>query len=393
MSNGPGPEPQVEVSFVLPCLDEARTLPICIAAAQRSIAEQQLAAEIIVADNGSTDGSIEIARRLGARVVNVPTRGYGAALLAGIQAAHGRFVIMGDADASYDFGNVSGFIEQLRGGADLVMGCRLPSGGGTILPGAMPWKHRWIGNPALSTIGRGLFRASVKDFYCGLRAFRRDFVLGLDLRTTGMEFALEMVIKSDLYHGRITEVPITLAPDGRDRPPHLRTWADGWRSIRFMMLMSPRWLFLAPGTALFAFGILASGALLAGPVHIGRAGFDTSTLLVACMVLTLGFQIIVYALFSRMFAITERLLPEDPMLGRITRHITLESGLIAGTVLTLGGLALLVYATALWRNEGFAALDYSSNQRIVIPAVTAILLGIQIIFSSFFLSILGLSRR
>jgi len=248
MSNASGLAPQIEVSFVLPCLNEARTLPICIAAAKRSIAAQRLAAEIIVADNGSTDGSIDLARQLGARVVNVPVRGYGAALLAGIQAAHGRFVIMGDADASYDFGNVSGFIERLRGGADLVMGCRLPSGGGTILPGAMPWKHRWIGNPALSAIGRLLFGPAVTDFYCGLRAFRRDFVEGLDLRTTGMECALEMVIKAHLRKGRVEEVPITLHPDGRDRPPHLRTWGDGWRSIRFMMLMSPRWLFLAPGT-------------------------------------------------------------------------------------------------------------------------------------------------
>jgi len=384
---------EIEVSFVLPCLNEARTLPVCIRKAQQSIKNLSLSAEIIVADNGSTDGSPELAKSLGARVVPVPARGYGAALLTGIQAARGRYVIMGDADDSYDFSTVGGFVAGLRGGTDLVMGCRLPSGGGTILPGAMPWKHRWIGNPALSAIGRMFFRASVKDFYCGLRAFRRDFALGLDLRTTGMEFALEMVIKAHLREGRIEEVPITLSPDGRDRPPHLRTWGDGWRSIRFMMLMSPRWLFLAPGTALLLFGAIAAGMLALGPVHIGRAGFDTSTLLVACMVLTLGMQIVIYALFSRMFAVTERLLPPDELLGRVTRVVTLEGGLLAGLALTVGGLALLIYATLAWRAQGFAALDYATNQRIVIPAVTAIVVGIQIIFSSFFLSILGLSRR
>ena len=383
----------IEVSFVMPCLNEARTLPTCIAKAQKSIKELGLNAEVIVADNGSTDGSREIAANLGARVVPVPVRGYGAALIHGIQSARGKFVIMGDADDSYDFSDVAGFIERLRAGADLVMGCRLPAGGGRIMPGAMPWKHRWIGNPALSFVGRLFFGPEVTDFYCGLRAFRRDFVLGLDLRTTGMEFALEMVIKSHLQKGRIEQVPITLYPDGRDRPPHLRTWGDGWRSIRFMMLMSPRWLFLAPGMLLVIAGAISAGFLAAGPVHIGRAGFDTSTLLVACMVLTLGIQIVIYAFFSRMFAVTERLLPPDAMLNRITRVVTLEGGLLAGFALTIGGFALLVYATLLWKAQGFGAFDYSSNQRIVIPAVTAIVIGIQVIFSSFFLSILGLSRR
>jgi len=383
----------IEVSFVLPCLNEARTLPVCIRKAQQSIENLGVSAEIVVADNGSTDGSQELAKSLGARVVPVPARGYGAALLSGITAARGRYVIMGDADDSYDFSDVGGFVTRLRNGADLVMGCRLPSGGGTIRPGAMPWKHRWIGNPALSAVGRLFFGPAVTDFYCGLRAFRRDFVLSLDLRTTGMEFALEMVIKSHLRKGRIEEVPITLWPDGRDRPPHLRTWGDGWRSIRFMMLMSPRWLFLAPGTALLLIGAIAAGMLALGPVHIGRAGFDTSTLLVACMVLTLGMQIVIYALFSRMFAVSERLLPPDELLGHITRVVTLEGGLLAGLALTVSGLGLLIYATLVWRAQGFAALDYSTNQRMVIPAVTAIIIGIQVIFSSFFLSILGLSRR
>lgn len=388
-----GPTDAIELTFVLPCLNEARTLPVCIAKAQAAIRAHGIAAEIVVADNGSTDGSVEIAEKHGARVVPVAQRGYGAALLAGIQAARGRFVLMGDADDSYDFGEAPAFLAKLREGADLVMGCRLPSGGGKILRGAMPWMHRWVGNPTLSAVGRFLFRAKVKDFYCGLRAFRRDFVLGLDLRTTGMEFALEMVIKSHLAQGAITEVPITLSPDGRGRAPHLRTWSDGWRSIRFMMLMSPRWLFLVPGVALMLAGAIAAAFLIAGPVHIGRAGFDTNTLLVACMILTLGIQIVIYAFFSRMFAVTERLLPPDPLLNRITRVFTLEGGLTAGAALTLGGFALLAYSLLQWRAKGFAALDYSSSQRIIIPAVTSMIIGIQVIFSSFFLSILGLSRR
>lgn len=377
----------------MPCLNEARSLPSCIGKALQVIRGQHLSAEIVVADNGSTDDSRAIAEGLGARVVPVATKGYGAALLGGIRAARGRLVIMGDADDSYDFSAVYPFIERLRNGADLVMGCRLPAGGGQIMLGAMPWKHRWIGNPLLSIFGRALFHTPVTDVYCGLRAFRRDFVLQLDLRTTGMEFAPEMVIKAALSKGRIEEVPITLHKDARGRPPHLRTWRDGWRTLRFMMLMTPRWLFLVPGVVLFLLGGAAAAALIRGPVYIGRAGFDTSTLLVACMVLLLGFQIIIYALFSRIFAFTEGLLPPDPELRWASRFVTLEGGLAAGALFTLGGLGLLIYATLLWREHGYGPIGYSFNQRLVIPAVTSMILGIQIIFSSFFMSILGLARR
>jgi glycosyltransferase involved in cell wall biosynthesis len=377
----------------MPCLNEAKTLPLCIRKAQQAIREQKLEAEIVVADNGSTDGSIVIAEQLGARVVHVSTRGYGAALHAGIEAARGRFVIMADADDSYDFGAIAPFITRLRADDDLVMGCRLPAGGGTITPGAMPWKHRWLGNPVLSAIGRRLFRAPVTDFHCGMRGFRRDFILALDLRTTGMEFASEMVIKATINGGRISEVPITLYPDGRDRPPHLRSWRDGWRHLRFMLLMSPRWLFLAPGFAMFLLGGLVCAILLPRPFYIGRVGFDTSTMLVGAMMLILGFQVVIYALFSRIFAVTEGLLKPDPRMDRLFHYITLETGLIAGTTTALGGLALLVYATILWGRQGFGPIDYSRSQRIIIPAVTAIILGIQIGFSSFFLSILGLRRR
>jgi len=383
----------IELSIVMPCLNEARTLPACIEKAFAAIRAHDLSAEVIVADNGSTDGSIELAQRLGARVVHVAQRGYGAALLAGIEGARGELVIMADADDSYDFGAIFPFVERLRAGNDLVMGCRLPRGGGTILPGAMPWKHRWIGNPVLSAIGRLLFHAPVTDFHCGMRGFRRDFILSLNLRTTGMEFASEMVIKATINGGRISEVPITLHRDGRDRPPHLRSWRDGWRHLRFMMLMSPRWLFLIPGFAMFAAGAIVCGVLIPGPFYIGRIGFDTSTMLVGAMALLLGFQIVIYALFSRIFAVTEGLLRPDPAMARLSEVITLETGILAGGVLSIGGMALLVWATVLWGRHGFGPIDYAKSQRIVIPAVTAIILGMQIVFSSFFLSVLGLRRR
>src|SRR5262245_44859720 len=377
----------------MPCLDEAKTLPLCIAKAQRAIHEQNLDAEIIVADNGSTDGSPDFARQLGARVVHVAQRGYGAALHAGIEAAQGTFVIMGDADDSYDFSAIAPLIERLRGGADLVMGCRLPAGGGTIMPGAMPWKHRWIGNPLLTRMGRLFFHAPISDFYCGLRGFRRDWAVALDLRTTGMEFALEMVTKAAVMRARIDEVPITLYKDGRDRRPHLRSWRDGWRSVRFFLLYSPTWLFLIPGILLFIAGAAGCAALLPGPLHIGSMGFDTTTMLVAAMVLILGFRLIIYAVFTRLFAITEKLLLSDWLTDKLFSVITLEGGIAAGTIMTIGGLVLLGYAVRLWQLHGFGAFDYSESQRLVIPAVTTIILGVQTIFASFFLSILGLARR
>ncbi|HEX3579858.1 MAG TPA: glycosyltransferase family 2 protein [Thermoanaerobaculia bacterium] len=386
-------ESPVELSIVMPCLNEARTLPACIAKAFQAIRELHLSAEVVVADNGSTDGSVELAEALGARVVNVPERGYGAALHAGIEAARGRFVIMGDADDSYDFAAIAPFVERLRGGADLVMGCRFPSGGGTIMPDAMPWKHRWIGNPLLTWMGRSFFHAPITDFYCGLRGFRRGFVVALDLRTTGMEFALEMVTKAAVTKSRIEQVPITLYKDGRDRAPHLRSWRDGWRSVRFFLLYSPRWLFLAPGVLLFLAGAAGCAALLPAPVHIGSMGFDTTTMLVAAMVLILGFQLIIYAVFTRLFAITEGLLRPEPVTTWLFSVISLEGGIAAGSILFAGGMGLLTYAVRLWQLHNFGAFDYSDSQRLVIPAVTTIIIGVQTIFASFFLSILGLARR
>ncbi len=390
------PLPEVdspEVSIVLPCLNEARTLASCIGKAQAAIGQHGLRAEIIIADNGSTDGSDQIAIRCGTRLVRVHEKGYGAVLMAGIEAARGELVIIGDADDSYDFSAIHPFVERLREGWDLAVGCRLPSGGGTIAPGAMPWKHRWLGNPVLSALGRLFFRSPVTDFHCGLRAFRRTAYQGLQLQTTGMEFASEMIVKATLHGLRITEIPITLHKDGRDRPPHLRSWRDGWRHLRFMLLYSPAWLFLIPGGMLLLLGTVVSAILVGGAVHIGGIGFDTSTLLVASMTVILGYQVIVFGIISKVFAISEGLRPPDPVMDRLYRVVNLEVGIVAGLVLVGGGLASLLGALLYWRSKGFGPLDYSVSQPIIIPGVTAIVLGLQTVFSSFLLSVFGLARK
>ena len=385
---------RVEVSFVMPCLNEEQTLPQCIAKAKRAIDRHGLCAEIVVADNGSTDGSVGIAAELGARVVPVSERGYGAALMGGITAARGEYVIMGDADDSYDWSAVFPFIERLRANDDFVFGCRMPGGGGTILPGAMPWQNRWIGNPALTAIGRLFFGAPVSDFHCGLRGFRKTAFEALNLRTTGMEFASEMIVKATLQGHRISEVPITLYPHGRDRPPHLRRWRDGWRHLRFMLLFCPRWLFLMPGIALCLVGGLAGSWLVFAPIYIGEAKLTLNTQLACSMAVLAGFQLITFAAFTKVFAIAERLLPEDPRLTRLTEHHRmLEMGLLSGALLVVTGLGLFVLAVSRWRRLDFGELPYSEGLRFVIPAVTVITLGVQIIFSSFFLSVLGLGRK
>lgn len=376
----------------MPCLNEARTLAGCIAKARDAIDRHGLAGEVIVADNGSTDGSQQIAQDHGARVVNVADKGYGNALIGGIAAAKGRYIVMGDADDSYDFSSIFPFVQKLREGYQLVMGCRLPSGGGRIVPGAMPWKHRWIGNPALTAIGRLFFRSPIHDFHCGLRAFSKEAIERLDMHTTGMEFASEMVIKATLEGLKIIEIPITLYKDGRDRPPHLRSWQDGWRHLRFMLLYSPRWLFLMPGLFFFWLGTLGLIWLLPGPRQIGRVVFDVHTLLFAGLLCLIGFQLVWFSVFANVFAVTEGLLPQK-YLSRLFKFIKLESGLVLGFLLSLAGLGLLIGALAYWRLFTFGPLPYTWTMRLVIPAVVLLGLGVQIIFSSFFLSILGLRRR
>ena len=382
-----------ELSLVMPCLNEADTLGPCIAAARQAFAEHGIAGEIIVADNGSTDGSAEIAARLGARVVPVPERGYGSALMGGIGAARGKFVIMGDADESYDFREIPRFLEKLRKGDELVQGCRLSAGGGKILPGAMPWLHRWWGNPMFSWLARRWFRVPVHDIHCGLRGFTRDLYASLDPRCTGMEFASEMIIKSTLRKARISEVAITLHPDGRrSHAPHLHTFRDGWRHLRFFLVFSPRWLFLIPGFALIAAGLL--GYAVAMPRLSWRGVvFDVHTLLFASLALIWGYQSVIFAVLTKVFAIREGLLPEDRRLNRLFETINLEKGLTAGAATMSLGVVLLLAAVNQWRLRDFGALDYDYTMRWVIPGVTLSTLGFQTILSSFFLSILGMRRR
>ncbi|HEX3370970.1 MAG TPA: glycosyltransferase family 2 protein [Candidatus Acidoferrales bacterium] len=385
-----GDSGDVELSVVMPCLDEAATVGICVKKAMEALSRHGIRGEVIVADNGSTDGSQQIAREMGARVVPVERRGYGSALQSGIAAAHGKFVLMGDADDTYDFSQLNEFVAKLNEGYDLVMGNRFK---GKILPGAMPPLHRYLGNPVLTGLGRLFFKSPVGDFHCGLRAFRRDAIELLGLRTFGMEFASEMIVKAAAFGLRVTEIPTTLAPDRRDRAPHLRTWRDGWRHLRFLLLYSPRWLFLYPGFALFALGIAVSAFLLPGPLRIGNVVFDVHTLLFAAMAILIGFQSVVFAAFTKIFAVSAGLLPEDPRLTRAFRFITLEVGLILGILLILAGAGAWILGLEYWRIREFGALDPEKTLRIVIPGVVCFTLGFQVVLSSFFLSVLGMSRR
>jgi glycosyltransferase involved in cell wall biosynthesis len=380
----------VEISIVMPCLDEVETLATCIAMARQAIEKGGYSAEIIVADNGSSDGSQLVARELGVRVVDVHRKGYGSALIAGIDAAGGRFVVMGDADASYDFSTIAPLIAKLREGYDLVVGNRFLGG---IQPGAMPWSHQWFGNPVLTRISRIFFHAPVGDTHCGLRAFTKEAYGRMRLRATGMEFASEMVIKASLKGMRITEVPVVLHPDGRTRPPHLRTWRDGWRHLRFMLLFSPRWLFLYPGLALLIGGFVLSALLVAGPLRIGGVRLDIHTLLIAGFLSLLGYQLVLFAVFTKMFAIREGFHPPHPALQTLLRYITLEVGLLAGALMALGGLVALILAVVSWQSVGFGNLNPSTTMREVIPAVVLLALGTQTIFASFFISILAIERE
>ena len=380
----------VELSIVMPCLNEAETLAVCIRKARLGLERAGAAGEIIVADNGSTDGSQQIARDLGARVVDVAEKGYGSALRGGIEAARGQYIIMGDADDSYDFSSIEGFVENLRLGFDLVMGNRFLGG---IDPGAMPWKHRWIGNPVLSAIGRLLFHSPAGDFHCGLRGFRKDAYERLHLRTTGMEFASEMVVRASLMQMKITEVPIRLHRDGRSRPPHLRSWRDGWRHLRFMLLYSPRWLFLLPGTALFIVSLLLALWLLPGGRRIGTAVLDIHTLLVAAFLAIAAYQIVIFALFTKMFAVSEGFHGPHTHLTRVPPWLRLEAGVVLGLLLIAAGAAWLFGAWWGWRSVGFGQLDPRVTMRQVIPAGALLTFGVQTIFASFFLSILGLKRK
>ncbi|HTD24386.1 MAG TPA: glycosyltransferase family 2 protein [Terriglobales bacterium] len=383
-------EDELEVSVVMPCLNEAETLAICIKKAADALRQANIAGEIIVADNGSSDGSQEIAKQAGARVIHVEAKGYGNALRRGIAAARGRFIVMADSDDSYDFGHTPMFVEKLRTGPDLVMGNRFRGG---IKRNAMPLSHRYLGNPAITAIGRLFFHSPCGDFYCGMRGFRKSAYEQMGLRTTGMEFACEMVVKATLLKMKIAEVPTTLSPDGRNRPPHLRTWHDGWRTLRFLLLYSPRWLFLYPGILLILFGAAGTFWLLPGPQRVGQVVFDIHTLLYALMSILLGFQAIAFATFTKVFAISEGLLPEDPRLMKAFRYIKLETGLLVGVLLMLVGFGGSVLAVSDWSARQFGPLNPFQMLRLVSPSVVALTLGFEIILSSFFLSVLGMKRE
>jgi glycosyltransferase involved in cell wall biosynthesis len=377
----------------MPCLNEAETLARCIESARLGIQRAGVCGEIIVADNGSTDGSPAIAKKLGARVVPVRKKGYGSALRGGIQAALGKWILMGDADDSYDFSEADRFVKKFQEGFELVMGCRLAVGGGTILPGAMPWKNRRLGNPALSFLGRLFFKCPAHDFHCGLRGFTRAAFEKMDLQTTGMEFASEMVIKSTFKELKIAEVPVTLRPDGRSRPPHLKPWRDGWRHLRFMLLFSPRWLFFAPGIFLSLLGIILGAALSVQNIVIGGVNLNVGTLMMACMAVVVGFQLVAFAFFTKVFAIAEGLLPDDPKFSRVFKFFNLEKGILLGLAVLLVGIILSVRAVWIWKQAGFGELSPEENLRRLIPAATLIVLGVQTVFSSFFMSALGLKTR
>jgi len=374
-----------ELTILMPCLNEAETIGRCVSKARAFLVQSGVAGEVLIADNGSTDGSQAIAASLGARVVPIASRGYGNALIGGIRAARGRFVIMGDSDDSYDFSALGGFVEKLRAGYQLVMGNRFRGG---IRPGAMPPLHRYLGNPVLTAIGRLFFRSPCGDFHCGLRGFDRDAILALDLQAPGMEFASEMVVKATTGKLRITEVPTTLSPDGRSRPPHLRSWRDGWRHLRFLLLFSPRWLFLYPGFGLFVAGVAAMIWLLPRPRVVHGVRFDIHTLFYASLAVVVGFHSMLFWVFAKIYGMREGLVPPDPWFHRVMRPVTLEAGLITGGVLLLLGLGLGVFALSAWSAAEFGELQIEHTMRLVIASGTAILLGFQIGYGVFFISIL-----
>ncbi len=382
----PRHRPSCELSIVMPCLNEAETLAVCIRKAKSFIAKNNVAAEIIVADNGSTDGSGKIAKDLGVVVVNVAEKGYGSALIGGVNAAGGKYIIMADADDSYDFADLMPFLKKLREGYGLVMGNRFTGG---IEKGAMPLLHRYVGNPILSGIGKLFFKCQIRDFHCGLRGFTKSAYKRMDLQTTGMEFASEMVVKAILYNIKITEVPTKLSPDGRSGKPHLRSFRDGWRHLRFLLLYSPRWLFLYPGLMMMMIGLLSGGFILFQP----DINWDIHSLLYSSASILIGFQAVIFAIFTKTFAVHEKLIPNNPQIELILGKLSLEKGLLAGFVLILAGIAAFVYAVVIWRQGEFFEVGITITMRIVITSVTLLILGFQLVFSSFFFNVLQLNTK
>jgi len=378
----------LELTILMPCLNEAETLAVCIRKARGFLERSGIAGEVLIADNGSTDGSQQIATTEGARVVPIPQRGYGAALMGGIEAAAGRYVIMGDADDSYDFANLDHFVACLRAGDQLVMGNRFKGG---IAPGAMPWHHKYIGNPVLSFLGRLFFKTVPSDFHCGLRGFDRDAIRALHLRTTGMEFASEMLVKATLSGLRVSEVATTLKPDGRTRAPHLRSFRDGWRHLRFLLIFSPRWLFLYPGYACLAVGLFLGGLLWNGPVKLSPTiEIDVHTFLVAAMLVLVGMQAVSFAVISRRFASSYGFIPPSARFDRVLEFLTLERLLIFAAVLIVVGLGALFWGFGQWAARDFGPLNLSTTMRAMIVALTTLVAGTQLALTAFMSSIMNI---
>ena len=379
----------LELSIVMPCLNEAETLEVCIKKAQSFLANHNVKGEIIIADNGSTDGSQNIAKSLGATIVPVIEKGYGSALKGGIEAASGSYIIMADADDSYDFTSLAPFVEKLRDGYDLVMGNRFKGG---IKKGAMPFLHKYLGNPVLSFIGRLFFKIKIGDFHCGLRGFSKTAYRKMNLQTTGMEFASEMIVKSKLNKLSITEVPTVLHKDGRTRAPHLNTWSDGWRHLRFLMLYAPNWLFLFPGLLLFFIGLIFSILLINKPLVFNTFTLDVHTLLFSSSFILIGFQFIIFYGLTKVFAVEHGLLPKSNRYDKLFKFLNLEKGLIAGVLLLVFGVVLSYIGFANWQEKGFGDLEVKTTLRTIIPAVISLQLGIQMILFSLFFSVLGLKK-
>lgn len=386
----PAPPGSLELTILMPCLNEAETLAVCIEKANGFLARTGISGEVLISDNGSIDGSQDIAAQLGARVSHAPQRGYGAALINGIENARGRYIIMGDADDSYDFVNLDAFVERLRGGADLVMGNRFKGG---IAPGAMPPLHRYLGNPVLSGIGQLFFRPNIGDFHCGLRGFNRYRIRDLALQTTGMEFASEMVVKSSLARYRIEEVPTTLKKDGRSRPPHLRSWHDGWRHLRFLLLFAPRWLFVYPGLVAFILGALAVGILAFGGVQVGAVGFDVTTMVYASAFCVIGYQALLFFWLTKLYATQEGFLPASAGYRAVVAKWSTERGLLIGVALFLIGIIIGIVQVVRWGSLDFGPQDATEVVRIAIPSALGIMLGFQTIMMSFFSGVLTTPRR
>jgi glycosyltransferase involved in cell wall biosynthesis len=379
----------VELTILMPCLNEAETLGKCIKKSLAFIERENIVGEVLISDNGSTDGSQEIAVTYGARLVHAEKKGYGAALQTGIESAKGTYIIMGDADESYDFSNLMPFINELRNGCDLVMGNRFKGG---IKKGAMPFLHRYLGNPVLSFIGRLFFHVKIRDFHCGLRGFTKNAYLKMNLHSTGMEFATEMVVKAALYKMKIVEVPTILSPDGRNRPPHLRTWHDGWRHLRFLLMFSPKWLFLFPGLFIIFISLLFGSLLFINPIEVKGIVFDIHTLIVTSFALLIGLQFVFFHSFVRIYSITSGLIPSDKKFENIFRLFTLERGLLVGFVFFLLGAIVLLTNFLSWSSAGFSDLDPSSFVRRILSGILPFVLGIQIIIFSFIFSIIGIKE-